>query len=171
MSDSNSLKEKLLEFTGASKADDKALHSTILFPELAKEIAREPQLTYNLKGLFIITVMKKGVRKEEWFMLFPGGQSPPTISTARPMIPSSSVPVVVVEIDDNDILNFITGGLSGVKAYVSGRVKVVGDLQVALQLEEVFNKTGGVEKAMRFLKEHNITVQPPAPVKGKKAKL
>ena len=38
-------------------------------------------------------------------MLFPGGESPPTISTHRPVIPSRSVgeasmPVVVIEIED-----------------------------------------------------------------------
>ncbi|KAJ1561927.1 hypothetical protein HK405_001763 [Cladochytrium tenue] len=106
-------------------------------------------------------------------MLFPGAGQPPTISTQRPSASSvrptskggkasagtvASLPVVVVEIEDSDILNFVTGGLHGLRAFVSGRIRVLGDHQVALQLEEVFNKAGGVEKAMKFLREHNIAV-------------
>jgi hypothetical protein len=72
------------------------------------------------------------------YMLFQGLEAPPTISRVRPSIPSGeNVPIVVIEIEDSDILNFITGGLNGVKAYVSGKIKILGDMQVALQLEEV----------------------------------
>ena len=88
----------------------------------------------------------------------------PTISQTRPSLPARkkdsntpSLPLVVIEVEDNDIINFITGGLHGVKAYVSGKVKILGDLQLALDLEQVFFKTGGVEKVMTFLKNHNLS--------------
>jgi hypothetical protein len=62
---SDSAKEKLAEFTGQPKAE-KPLNSSILFPEIAKEIAKDPNLIGGLKGLFIVTILKKGVKKEEW---------------------------------------------------------------------------------------------------------
>ncbi|KAJ3090323.1 hypothetical protein HDU96_003447, partial [Phlyctochytrium bullatum] len=59
--------EKHAAFSGASAAAaSKKLHSSILFPELAKEINSEPQSTANLKGLFIVTVLKKGEAVDEW---------------------------------------------------------------------------------------------------------
>lgn len=35
--------------------------------------------------------------------------------------------------------------LTGVRAYMSGKIKVRGDLMLAQKLEEIFNKTGGQE--------------------------
>lgn len=63
------------------------------------------------------------------------------------------MPVVLIEIDDLDLYKFITGGLHGMKAYTKGRLKIAGDLMLATQLEEVFVKTGGVEKTQQFLKK------------------
>ncbi|KAJ1533599.1 hypothetical protein HK405_000437 [Cladochytrium tenue] len=42
------------------------LNASILFPELAKEMAANPSLTLGLRGLFIVTVFKRGERREEW---------------------------------------------------------------------------------------------------------
>ncbi|KAJ3203575.1 hypothetical protein HDU67_010106 [Dinochytrium kinnereticum] len=175
---SDALKEKLAAFSGAKPSAQ--LHSSILFPELAKEINNDPSSTANLNGLFIVTVLKKGTAVDEWYLLFQGRGTPAVISQTRPNLPSppvkgktasadakSQIPVVVVEIEDHDILNFVTGGLSAVKAFVSGRIKIVGDMQTAFQLEEVFVKAGGVEKTLRFIKDHNL----PVGKGGKKAKL
>lgn len=35
--------------------------------------------------------------------------------------------------------------MTGVRAYMSGKIKVRGDLMLAQKLEEIFNKTGGQE--------------------------
>jgi hypothetical protein len=35
--------------------------------------------------------------------------------------------------------------MTGVRAYMSGKLKVRGDLMLAQKLEDVFNKTGGQE--------------------------
>ncbi|KAI9360065.1 hypothetical protein DFJ73DRAFT_816561 [Zopfochytrium polystomum] len=163
------LHEKLAEFR--KPAPPRPSNASVLFPELAKDLAANPANSGNLRGLFIVTVLKKGVRTEEWYMLFPGNSAPPTISRSRPSLPASSSgpapPVVVLEVEDADILNFVTGGLQSVKAFVSGRVRVVGDLQVALELEDVFRKSGGVEKAMAFVKK----AQNEGKLDKKKAKL
>ncbi|KAJ3410857.1 hypothetical protein HDV05_003146 [Chytridiales sp. JEL 0842] len=157
---SDSAKEKLAEFSGSKPTPPKPTNASIFFPEIAKELAKDPTLTGGLKGLFIITVFRKGIKKEEWYLLLQGRDVAPTISTQRPMLPSRhSLPVVVTEVEDNDILNFITGGQNGLQAYVSGKVRILGDLQLALQLQEVFVKTGGVEKVMKFLKDHNIQLK------------
>ncbi len=64
----------------------------------------------------------------------------------------SNLPTVELELDDRDLLNLISGGLTGIHAYTSGKLKVKGDLSLAQQLEQVFQKAGGVEKVMFFLK-------------------
>lgn len=54
--------------------------------------------------------------------------------------------------DDADILNFISGGITGMNAYLSKKMKIEGDMFLAQELEEVFIEAGGVEKTMAFLK-------------------
>ncbi|KAI9197515.1 uncharacterized protein BJ171DRAFT_445895 [Polychytrium aggregatum] len=158
-----SSRDKLAEFLPAKP--ERLLISSILFPELQKELEAHPELIGSLKGLFIVTVLKKGIKKEEWYILFQGQEAVPVVTQTRPVLPASgkgksktTLPIVLVEIEDADILNFITGGLTGVKAFVSQRIKILGDLVVAQQIEDVFVKTHGVEKAMRFLERTGIHV-------------
>ena len=73
----------------------------------------------------------------------------------RPEIPKKvdgkTIPVVLIELDDQDIFKFITGGMHGLKAFAQGKIKIAGDLLLATELEEVFIKTGGVEKTKQFM--------------------
>lgn len=41
--------------------------------------------------------------------------------------------------------------LTGVKGYISGKLKIKGNLLIAQQLEGVFNRAGGQEKAVKFI--------------------
>jgi hypothetical protein len=45
---------------------EKPLNASVLFPLLKKEIEKDESLTRGLRGLFIVTVLKKGILKEEW---------------------------------------------------------------------------------------------------------
>lgn len=39
------------------------------------------------------------------------------------------------------------------KALSENRIKIAGDIGFAMQLEEIFNKTGGVEKTKEFIRK------------------
>ncbi|RKO84570.1 hypothetical protein BDK51DRAFT_19876, partial [Blyttiomyces helicus] len=113
------------------------------------------------------------------YLLFQGRLAPPVISRTRPALPrradtipsTAPLPVVVMEIEDTDILKFISGGLTGLKAFTTNRVRIHGDLILAQQLEEVFIRTGGVEKAMAFLEKATGLKMEPVPRRTKKSKL
>ncbi|KAL2913081.1 hypothetical protein HK105_207426 [Polyrhizophydium stewartii] len=148
---------------------EKPLNASLLFPEIAREMAANPDLVGSLTGLFIVSVLKRGERRQEWFLLFQGRNSPPSISQTRPSLPKAvddkPIPVVVIEIEDQDLYKFITGGLHGLKAISENRIKIAGDLVLAQQLEEVFIKTGGVEKTKVFM------AKAAAALRARKAKL
>ncbi len=80
------------------------------------------------------------------------------ISKERPTLPTTkssdnkSLPIVVLQLEDRDLLKFITGGLSGIKGYTEGKIKIVGDMEAARSLERMFVKAGGVEKSMKLVK-------------------
>ena len=91
-------------------------------------------------------------------MLFQGFDSPPLITLDRPNFPetpttadSQPISVVLIEIEDSDLLNFVTGGLTGRRGIATGRIKIVGDLLLSQSLEEVFRRAGGVERTMVWL--------------------
>jgi hypothetical protein len=47
----------------------------------------------------------------------------------------------------------LTGGLHGLKAFAENRIKIAGDVSLASELEQIFLKTGGIEKAKEFMKK------------------
>lgn len=90
------------------------------------------------------------------YILFQGKDSPATVSQSKPASLKKGVPIVLIEIEDSDILNFITGGLTGLQALSKKKIRVLGDLELAQELESLFSKAGGVEKAMAFLKKAKL---------------
>ncbi len=94
-------------------------------------------------------------------MLFQGREAAPIISQTRPAIPTKPTPtpnapaggfpIVILELEDADLLNIITGGLPGLKALSTQRLRVLGDLRLAQQLEAAFVGAGGAEQVAVFL--------------------
>ncbi|KAI9216677.1 hypothetical protein BC828DRAFT_393075 [Blastocladiella britannica] len=60
----------------------------------------------------------------------------------------------IIDIEQRDLMNFFAGGLNTYKAIGSGKIRVVGDLGAAMQLEELFRKAGGVERTLEYMRTH-----------------
>ncbi|KAI7852009.1 hypothetical protein BDC45DRAFT_444644 [Circinella umbellata] len=114
----------------------KTLVSDLMFPELDRQLSDDPKLWPNLNGRNkikpIITKLKQTSKQ----------------ATGK------KVPVVKLQVEDADVLNFVAGGLTGMKAYVARRIKVRGDLILAQKLEKLFEKAGGRERAMQFVQQN-----------------
>ncbi|EGF76267.1 hypothetical protein BATDEDRAFT_92858 [Batrachochytrium dendrobatidis JAM81] len=152
------MSQQTLDEFQRGKRPEKSLHASLLFPEIARKLSDNPTLLGNLSGLFIVTVLKRGEKKDDWYLLFRGQDAKPLISQTRPSLPQlkgneKPLPMVAVEIEDRDIYKFITGGMHGLKALTQNRVKIAGDLLLAQQLEEVFYKTGGVDQVRAFMEK------------------
>ncbi|GAO47783.1 hypothetical protein G7K_1981-t1 [Saitoella complicata NRRL Y-17804] len=88
-------------------------------------------------------------------MLFTGVPSKPTITSTRPELPLTSgkpLPIVLLQLKDEDLVRFCAGGLSGMQGIVSGRIKVGGDIDLALGLERLFVQAGGPERTLEILR-------------------
>ncbi len=88
--------------------------------------------------------------------MFKGRDAKPTVSKDKPAGFKKGIPIVLLEIEDADILKFVTGGLTGTQALSQKKIKILGDLELAMELQTVFAKAGGVEKAMAFLKKSKL---------------
>ncbi|KAI9354919.1 hypothetical protein BD770DRAFT_420674 [Pilaira anomala] len=111
------------------------LMADIMLPELERQLAEDDTLWPNVKGNDVQPVITSDQAKAR--------------AATR-----GKVRTVKIQIEDNDLLNFITGGLTGVKAYMVGRIKVRGDLVLAQRLEQVFEKAGGKDRALEFIKKN-----------------
>ncbi|KAI9259021.1 SCP2 sterol-binding domain-containing protein [Phascolomyces articulosus] len=132
----------------------KQLASDLLMPELDRQIKAEPELWPNIKGLFVFTVAKKKKPQATWYLLLQGKDIQPLITDDEEKAKSAAktkVRVVRIQVEDSDLINFLTGGMTGVKAYMTGKIKVRGDLMLAQRLEEVFEKVGGRQRALDFI--------------------
>ncbi|KAG0303526.1 hypothetical protein BGZ98_006555 [Dissophora globulifera] len=131
------------------------LNASTLFPEIRKEIVANPSL-FAIRGFFIINVTKRGVPMTEWYLLFQGFDAPATVSQQRPEIPKAKrdedpIPVAILQLEDSDLLNFMSGGLTGPRGIVNGRIKIAGAVELAEQLEQIFKKAKGPEKTLAYL--------------------
>ena len=78
------------------------------------------------------------------------------MSQTRPEIPKAKrdqqpIPVAIIQIEDSDLLNFMSGGLTGPRGIVSGKIKIAGAIELAEQLEQIFKKAKGQDKTLAFL--------------------
>ncbi|KAF9896893.1 hypothetical protein BX616_006547 [Lobosporangium transversale] len=133
------------------------LNASTLFPEIRKEITANPSL-FAIHGFFIFNITKRGVPMTEWYLLFQGFDAPAVVSQKRPEIPKAKrdqdpIPVAILQIEDSDLLNFMSGGLTGARGIVSGKIKIAGAIELAEQLEQIFKKAKGPEKTLAYL-EH-----------------
>ncbi|KAK9384042.1 uncharacterized protein V2V93DRAFT_363406 [Kockiozyma suomiensis] len=135
----------------------KPLTSHILFPEISKRFKENPSETASLHGLFIFSILRDSAIVDEWSILFPGGGTLPevhhqAIPTGFAEKSKGRLSTVVIELDDRDLVKYITGGLTGLKGVTTGRIRIAGDIDLALRLEDAFVKTGGVQQTLSYLR-------------------
>lgn len=123
------------------------MYADTIFPELEKELKRNPSIIGNTKGYFEILITNKKATKK-WYILLKGKQS--SVSTT----PLGFTPNVKMEISDNDLLKIITGGLSGFAAFEGKKLKIEGDLILAQEVEDIFTKkAGGIKRVNEFIRK------------------
>ncbi|KAK9465577.1 hypothetical protein V1512DRAFT_265791 [Lipomyces arxii] len=138
-----------------SSVTKKPLTSSVLFPELSKRFIENPSAVGSLTGLFIFSILVDGKIVDEWSLLFSGQNRPPSVShQAVPALSKKAVsaPIVVLELEDRNLIKFITGSLTGIKGVTTGKIKVAGDIDLALKLERAFVKAGGIDQTLEFLR-------------------
>ncbi|KAI3634030.1 hypothetical protein MIR68_007634 [Amoeboaphelidium protococcarum] len=140
---------------------DKPLYSSLLFPEIQKELERNDTIVANTKGVFVAKIMKHGKHVTTWFVVLQGYDSKPYISQKKPqnLQQLKDLPKVQFTIEDKDLLKMITGGMNGMQAMQQKKLKVKGDLSLAQSVEKIFVKAGGVEKVMKFIKENSSSTK------------
>ncbi|KAK9455743.1 hypothetical protein V1511DRAFT_312960 [Dipodascopsis uninucleata] len=166
---------KLMKSPHANKRSEKAnndklLTSSVLFPEISKRISENPESVGSLNGLFIFSILDHGKLADEWCLLFSGHNKPPEVFNQA--IPSlrkkySELAIVVIEMEDQNLIKFITGGLTGLKGISTGQIRIAGDVDLALKLEDTFVSAGGIDQTLEFLRQRRKRSSSLSPVPSK----
>ena len=130
-----------------------ASYAEILFPELERELNANTHLMRNLRGYFVIHVLKQGKPFSTWYLVVNGPNTPVVCSRTKPK-PATDMPTVSFTLEDKDLVNMASGGLNGIKAITEKKLQVQGDLQLAQQVETLFVKAGGKKRVMQYIRQH-----------------
>ncbi|KAI8059116.1 hypothetical protein BC940DRAFT_248145 [Gongronella butleri] len=109
----------------------------IILPEVERQLVQDRTLWPNIDGYFKQPIITNNPKKLHG-------------------VKKTKANTVKIVIEDSDLLNFITGGLTGIKAYVNRRIKIRGDLVLAQSLENLFEKSGGRERALEYMKKNEL---------------
>ena len=148
------------------------LYASVVFPKLELELQQRPELLQSIPNCLLeCRIKQRGQLKGTWFILLMGRSHLAKISMHQPprstllvgdaakkpvkLPPLDQLKRVKVEMEDADMLKMLSGGMNGIKAYNSGKMKISGDLILARQLEHVFVKAGGVRRVMDHIKLYN----------------
>ncbi|ORX45282.1 hypothetical protein DM01DRAFT_1328584 [Hesseltinella vesiculosa] len=139
----------------ASAAYDE-LANTIL-PVIQSQMQDSKEMWPNVKGLFVFTVTKQKKPATVWYLLLQGKDIQPVITNKEEEAREATkgkVRVVRIQVEDKDAFTLISGGVTGMKAFMTGKIKVKGDLLLAQRLEEAVDKMGARELANAFINQN-----------------
>ncbi|SAM08605.1 hypothetical protein [Absidia glauca] len=132
-----------------------------ILPVIDAQMNDSQEMWPDVKGLFIFTVTKQKKPATVWYCVLQGKDVRPVITNKEDVAKAavkSKIRTVRIQVEDADALNLVTGGVTGIKAFMTGKVKVKGDLLLAQRLEEAVEKMGARELAIAFIKENQAMV-------------
>ncbi|CAO3615478.1 unnamed protein product [Cunninghamella blakesleeana] len=127
--------------------------ATVL-PAIELYMKENPDKWPEVKGLFIFTVTKKKKPASIWYLLLQGKGVQPVITNVEQVARDATqgkVKIVRIEIEDSNVVGLVTGGVTGVKAFMSGKIKVKGDLLLAQRLEAIIEQLGAREVSVMII--------------------
>lgn len=63
------------------------------------------------------------------------------------------LPACVIYISDKDLLAWVSGGLSTRRGIVGGRIQVLGEVELAFEIEKLWQAAGGAPRVREYLNE------------------
>lgn len=127
-------------------------NASVLFPIVSQTLRDTPKAVKSLRGhfQFIISRPGSGTDDEVWYLCVDGQRRTPHLSQ-DPIKNSKGVPLVVIHITDNDLLAWVAGKMSTMRGIVGGRIKTVGDVNLAFEIEDVWRGADGTKKTRDYL--------------------
>jgi putative sterol carrier protein len=111
-----------------AKGDRKMATVQAAFDDIAKQLAGQPERAEDLTAVYQYHIVGEG--GGEWVLAFDEGNATITPGTA-------DKPNVTITIDEEDMLAMASGELSGVEAFMTGKLRVEGDPVLGMRLGSI----------------------------------
>ncbi|CAH1795822.1 unnamed protein product, partial [Owenia fusiformis] len=123
------------------------LLSDVVFKEMGSRMKEQPQVAKQVNSIltFVITKDKKPMRR--WTLDLKGNNE------LYEGDPKKGKADVTITVDDSDYVDLVTGKLNGQKAFMSGKLKVKGNIMLAAKLSTIFEATRKEAMADSLLSE------------------
>ncbi|XP_033634641.1 peroxisomal multifunctional enzyme type 2-like [Asterias rubens] len=113
-------------------AAESSLASDVLFQELGRQISEHPDLVKKAKGIFLYIITKDGKEASQWTLdLKTAGGA---VYKGQPKTGKSNVTVTIA---DADFVDLVSGKLSGQQAFMTGRLKVKGNIMLLQKISQL----------------------------------
>lgn len=113
--------------------DSDALLTDVVFEEIGRRIAMAPQLSKKVNGIFTFVIVKDRKEVKTWTMDMK--QTPGVLYQGH----SKTTPAdCIIRITDQDMTALAVGELDPVRAFMTGKLKIKGNLMATQRLQSLF---------------------------------
>lgn len=112
--------------------------SSSVFEQISSGFASTPEETKakilkQIKSIFQFNVKNSSGKVQSWYLDLKNSATVQTTAT-------SAKPNIVISINDSDFLDLASGKLNGQKAFMTGKLKIKGNIMLATKLDTVFKQ-------------------------------
>jgi len=131
----------------AEEGDIRVL-ATVLVPFISEELKKSENRQHlkGIQGVFELTVLQKGQNKGTWHIILKGDKEEPIIKEGK-----AQKPTLALTIEDEVLIKIGMGKQNPITAFMSGKLKLSGNIMLAQRLEATFRKAQGYERARPFI--------------------
>lgn len=128
----------------------------MIFAEVAKSIADKPQLAAGINAV-VAWHVQRGGRTQMWIVDLRTGKQPSVSAAAE--VPAGVDPAVSITVADEDLVRMALGELGAPQAFMSGRLKVKGNIMLAQKIDALFRKEAKNNPTLRALRTGGDALQ------------
>lgn len=113
-----------------------ALQSDALFAEIQSRAKTQPDMAKKIKSVFLFDILKDGKSAAKWTVDMKSGDG--EIYRSEPKKQKADCTMII---DDGDMVKMATGKLNGQQAFLSGKLKIKGNIMLAQKLGALFDSS------------------------------
>ncbi|XP_023242618.1 peroxisomal multifunctional enzyme type 2-like [Centruroides sculpturatus] len=110
------------------------LKSDAVFLEIGRRLQGMPELASKIKAIYQWNILKNGQKASQWIVDLKNGQGSVYRGEAK-----NEKPGCVLTLDDDDIISLASGKMDAQKAFMTGKLKISGNLFLAEKLRPLLN--------------------------------
>ena len=123
--------------------------ASVLMPVLKEEMVKEENMKHlkGLKGVCELVLLQKGKKAGTWHIILKGDKEPPVVGEGK----APAKPTLSVSLEDDTLLKMAVGKINPMTSFMSGKIKLSGNIMMAQRMEMTFRNAGGYEKSRPFV--------------------